>query len=183
MSGQTITKSLVDSLEKQASEYTVWDAKLPGFGVRVRPTGAKSFVIVYRAGTGRTAPVRRYTVAAVGKLAPEAARILGTKDHWTRDGRYIEMIRYQSVCAEPGCKRNFLALATKSRVRKGQLNKRCELHHSPGIPVQIKKARKKRAKPRPKKPTAAARLAARRERAVNRAILAMQRVQRPSYLD
>ncbi|MGL3109189.1 tyrosine-type recombinase/integrase [Bradyrhizobium sp. BR 1432] len=74
MSGQTITKSLVDGLEKQASEYTVWDAKLPGFGVRVRPTGAKSFVIVYRAGTGRGAPVRRYTVAAVGKLAPEAAR-------------------------------------------------------------------------------------------------------------
>ncbi|MCK1678294.1 integrase family protein [Bradyrhizobium sp. 147] len=74
MSGQTITKTLVDGLEKQASEYTVWDSKLPGFGVRVRPTGAKSFIIVYRAGTGRTAPVRRYTVAAVGKLAPEAAR-------------------------------------------------------------------------------------------------------------
>jgi len=74
MSGQTITKSLVDGLDKQASEYTVWDAKVPGFGVRVRPTGAKSFIIVYRAGTGRTAPVRRYTVAAVGKLAPEAAR-------------------------------------------------------------------------------------------------------------
>ncbi|RTE92810.1 integrase family protein [Bradyrhizobium sp. LVM 105] len=74
MSGQTITKTLVDGLEKQASEYTVWDSKLPGFGVRVRPTGAKSFIIVYRAGTGRTAPVRRYTVAAVGKLAPEVAR-------------------------------------------------------------------------------------------------------------
>ncbi|OSJ12264.1 hypothetical protein BST63_28420 [Bradyrhizobium canariense] len=83
MSGQTITKTLVDGLEKQASEYTVWDAKLPGFGVRVRPTGAKSFIIVYRAGTGRTAPVRRLTLAAVGKIAPEAARtqakiLLGT---------------------------------------------------------------------------------------------------------
>lgn len=83
MSGQTITKTLVDGLEKQASEYTVWDAKLPGFGVRVRPTGAKSFIIVYRAGTGRTAPVRRLTLAAVGKVAPEAARtqakiLLGT---------------------------------------------------------------------------------------------------------
>ncbi len=74
MSGQTITKTLVDSLQKQVSEYTVWDAKLPGFGVRVRPTGTKSFVIVYRAGTGRTAPVRRYTVASVNKLAPDAAR-------------------------------------------------------------------------------------------------------------
>ncbi|OSI26577.1 tyrosine-type recombinase/integrase [Bradyrhizobium canariense] len=83
MSGQTITKTLVDGLEKQAGEYTIWDAKLPGFGVRVRPTGAKSFIIVYRAGTGRTAPVRRLTLAAVGKIAPEAARtqakiLLGT---------------------------------------------------------------------------------------------------------
>jgi len=83
MSGQTITKTLVDSLDKQASEYTIWDAKLPGFGVRVRPTGAKSFIIVYRAGTGRMAPFRRFTIAAVGKLAPDLARnqakiLLGT---------------------------------------------------------------------------------------------------------
>ncbi len=74
MSGQTITKTLVDSLVPAASEFTVWDAKLPGFGVRVRPTGAKSFIIVYRAGTGRAAPFRRFTIAAVGKLAPDAAR-------------------------------------------------------------------------------------------------------------
>jgi integrase len=45
-----------------------------GFGVRVRPTGAKSYVVVYRAGTGRGAPVRRYTIAAFGKITPEAAR-------------------------------------------------------------------------------------------------------------
>lgn len=74
MSGQIITKSLIDGLERRATEYSVWDDKLPGFGVRVRPSGAMSFIIVYRAGTGRTAPVRRYTVAAVGKLAPDAAR-------------------------------------------------------------------------------------------------------------
>ncbi|QOZ29611.1 hypothetical protein XH93_09240 [Bradyrhizobium sp. CCBAU 51753] len=61
-------------LEPQAAEYTVWDGKLPGFGVRARPTGAKSFIIVYRAGSGRTAPVRRFTV---GKMAPDAARTLG----------------------------------------------------------------------------------------------------------
>jgi integrase len=74
MSGQTITKTLVDGLAPAAAEYTVWDSKLPGFGVRVRPTGAKSFVIVYRAGSGRTAPTRRFTIAAVGKLAPDLAR-------------------------------------------------------------------------------------------------------------
>jgi integrase len=74
MSGQTITKSLVDSLRLQASEYAVWDEKLPGFGVRVRPTGGKTFVVVYRVGTGRTAPTRRFTIGAVGKLAPDQAR-------------------------------------------------------------------------------------------------------------
>ena len=58
----------------QPAEYSVWDSKLPGFGVRVRPTGAKSFIVVYRAGVGRGAPSRRFTIGAVGKLAPEAAR-------------------------------------------------------------------------------------------------------------
>ena len=37
MAGQ-ITKSVVDRLAARESEYTVWDFKLPGFGVRVRPT-------------------------------------------------------------------------------------------------------------------------------------------------
>lgn len=83
MSSRTITKTVVDGLEPRPTEYTVWDGKLPGFGVRVRPSGARSFIIVYRAGTGRTAPFRRFTVGAVGKMAPEAARtqakiLLGT---------------------------------------------------------------------------------------------------------
>jgi integrase len=86
MAGQRITKRLVDRLKARASEYAVWDAQVPGFGVRVRPTGAKSYVIVYRAGSGRRAPVRRYTIAAVGKITPESARrraktILGQVAH------------------------------------------------------------------------------------------------------
>jgi integrase len=81
-----ITKRVVDGLKPQASEFAVWDSKLPGFGVRVRPTGAMSYVVVYRAGSGRGAPVRRYTIAKVGKATPEAARtrakaILGAVAH------------------------------------------------------------------------------------------------------
>lgn len=74
MAGQRITKRIVDSLRARDNEYAVWDAQMPGFGIRVRPTGAKSYVVVYRAGSGRCAPVRRYTIAAVGKIAPELAR-------------------------------------------------------------------------------------------------------------
>jgi integrase len=86
MASQRITKRVVDGLKARGSEYAVWDAQMPGFGVRVRPTGAKSYVVVYRAGSGRGAPVRRYTIASVGKIAPESARtraktILGQVAH------------------------------------------------------------------------------------------------------
>jgi integrase len=71
-----ITKRVVDSLKAKPIEYAVWDAQLSGFGVRVRPTGAKSYVVLYRAGTGRGAPQRRFTIGAVGKITPEKAREL-----------------------------------------------------------------------------------------------------------
>src|SRR5437868_10765288 len=86
MSDLRITKRVVDRLIPRGNEFTVWDSKMPGFGVRVRPTGSKSYVVVYRAGSGRGAPVRRYTIAAVGKIAPKRARaraktILGSVAH------------------------------------------------------------------------------------------------------
>ena len=76
----------MDALKPNGSEFTVWDDTVSGFGVRVRPTGAKSYVVVYRAGAGRGAPVRRYTIGAVGKITPEQARarakvILGSVAH------------------------------------------------------------------------------------------------------
>jgi integrase len=81
-----ITKRTVDALQSRWNEFTVWDNAVTGFGVRVRPTGVKSYVVVYRAGAGRGVPVRRYTIAAVGKITPERARtrakiILGAVAH------------------------------------------------------------------------------------------------------
>src|SRR2546430_2226610 len=86
MPGQRITKRSLDTLRPASAEFTLWDAVVSGFGVRVRPTGAMSYVVVYRAGSGRGAPVRRYTIAAVGKITPERARtraraILGSVAH------------------------------------------------------------------------------------------------------
>jgi hypothetical protein len=86
MTTERITKRTVDALQSTGREFTAWDDTVSGFGVRVRPTGAKSYVVVYRAGTGRGAPVRRYTIAAVGKITPELARarakvVLGAVAH------------------------------------------------------------------------------------------------------
>jgi hypothetical protein len=44
------TASRVASLPVENKEYAVWDETIPGFGVRVYPTGMRRFVYRYRAG-------------------------------------------------------------------------------------------------------------------------------------
>ena len=63
----------MDSLKAAKSDYVRWDGELKGFGVRVRPSGAKSFVAVYRTG-GRNTPLRKVTIGTFGKLTAEQAR-------------------------------------------------------------------------------------------------------------
>ena len=42
----------------------------------VRPSGARSYVVLYRpAGEGRRAVVRRVTIDTVGKITPDEARV------------------------------------------------------------------------------------------------------------
>lgn len=79
MRDMRLTKRVVDNLEASETEYVAWDADLPGFGVRVRPSGAKSFIAVYRAGSGRKAPQRKLTIASVAKITPEEARVQAKK--------------------------------------------------------------------------------------------------------
>ena len=74
MATSQITKRLVDSLKPRQGEYFVWDGSLSGFGVRVQSTGAMSYVVKYRAGSGRSAPTRRLTLAKAGTITPDEAR-------------------------------------------------------------------------------------------------------------
>ena len=73
MASGRITKRTVDALQTTGKEYVRWDGELTGFGVRVRASGSKSFVAVYRTG-GRNSPQRRVTIGAVGKIEADAAR-------------------------------------------------------------------------------------------------------------
>lgn len=74
MDNVRITKRVVDALKPTDAEYFVWDSDLIGFGVRVRKSGAASYVIKYRVGSGRNAPTRRLTIGSVGTLTPDGAR-------------------------------------------------------------------------------------------------------------
>ena len=73
----TITKRAVDAFKPADKPWIAWDDKLTGFGVRVHPTGAKSFIVNYRTGDGgRKAPNKQVVLGRYGKIAPDQARRL-----------------------------------------------------------------------------------------------------------
>lgn len=61
-----LTKRAVDSARPAEHEWCLWDAQVKGFGLRVRPSGAKVYVVKYRHGQGRDAPIGRYTIGRHG---------------------------------------------------------------------------------------------------------------------
>ena len=69
--GQRISKRAVDAARAGNKPEFTWDSTLPGFGLLVLPSGAKSYVFQFRTAEGRT---RRATIAKVGKTTPEQAR-------------------------------------------------------------------------------------------------------------
>ena len=69
-----LSEEAIRKLEPRASEYTVWDNQVPGFGVRVRPSGHKSYIVYYRI---RPEPkLRKYTIGKIAEFTLEQAREL-----------------------------------------------------------------------------------------------------------
>ncbi|MCW2315101.1 integrase [Rhodoblastus acidophilus] len=68
-----ITKRVVDGLHPDPSGRDVftWDSELKGFGIRMKPTGAASYLIQYRTPQGAT---RRLAFDKVGVPTPDQAR-------------------------------------------------------------------------------------------------------------
>ena len=73
--GVLLTKTVVDAAVKTGKRYHVWDSEYAGFGLRVEPTGAKTFIAKYRAnGGGRTATQRVVTIGRFGTVTADQAR-------------------------------------------------------------------------------------------------------------
>jgi len=73
--GVLLTKTVVDDAGKARKRYHVWDSDLAGFGLRVEPTGAKTFIAKYRAnGGGRSATQRVVTIGRFGTVTTDQAR-------------------------------------------------------------------------------------------------------------
>ena len=65
----------VDALKPRKSAYDVRDRDLTGFGVRVYPSGRKSYIVNYRAGDGgRKAPNKRVMLGRCDRISADRAR-------------------------------------------------------------------------------------------------------------
>ena len=72
-----LTKRLVDALQQDPKrEQFIWDTEVRGFGIRVKPSGTKTFLIQYRNSERRT---RRFVIGQFGVLTVEIARDLARK--------------------------------------------------------------------------------------------------------
>lgn len=68
-----INKSNVDAFAAGPAEAVLWDDRIAGFGLKVTPAGAKTYLFQYRLG-GRAGKTRRYTIGRHGSLTPDIAR-------------------------------------------------------------------------------------------------------------
>ncbi len=72
-----LTKAMIDSAEPPSGELFLWDGALPGFGVRAKASGVKSFILQYRNRHGRS---RRVTLGRYGTLTLDEARRLAKQE-------------------------------------------------------------------------------------------------------
>jgi integrase len=75
MSIARLSKRTVDALQPQTRPYITFDKDLSGFGVRVMPSGSKTWIVEYRPGAGgRRVAKRRLKIESANKTTAEAAR-------------------------------------------------------------------------------------------------------------
>lgn len=73
-----ITKTMIDKTEANLhGDVWLWDTEVEGFGVRIKPTGRKTYVVRYRNADGVQ---RKITLGRCSDMAPEKARELARKE-------------------------------------------------------------------------------------------------------
>ena len=78
-----LTQSVVDGAEPEASRYSLADTAMPGFWLRVEPSGAKSYSLRYRVGGGRKATVREPKIGDARAMKLAKARAMA--EDWLAD--------------------------------------------------------------------------------------------------
>jgi len=66
-----LSKTLISAINPTGQDVVIWDSSLPGFGLRAKSSGVKTFVIQYRNRSGRS---RRLSIGNLGKVTLDQAR-------------------------------------------------------------------------------------------------------------
>jgi hypothetical protein len=66
MARQKLSKTVVEGIAPGAEDIVIWDTALPGFGVRVKPTGVRSYIVQYR--NRETGASKRMTMVNMGRF-------------------------------------------------------------------------------------------------------------------
>ncbi len=75
MPSAKLTKRIIDGLPMPSKTTIYYDQDLPGFGLRLTPAGARSWVVEYRpGGGGRGSVSKRMTLGSTATLTPDQAR-------------------------------------------------------------------------------------------------------------
>src|SRR6266446_1054209 len=75
MATRKLTKRVIDALPVRDTVYVAYDDSLAGFGCRVTPKGARSWIVEFRPhGGGRRVAKKRITLGSVFVLTPDQAR-------------------------------------------------------------------------------------------------------------
>lgn len=105
MSRIKLTKRVVDTALPSARRYTLFDSEVKGFGVRVYPSGKKSWIFEYRAGEGgRRVAKSRVTIGSTVDFTPDQARkqaeLIRAQTKTGRDPQGERLRRRQAVTVE-----------------------------------------------------------------------------------
>lgn len=130
----TITKREVDRLTPGSGDVLLWDDKLPGFGLRCRPSGAKVYFLKYRTRGGRQ---RWLTLGQHGPLTPEKAR-----------GRALREKASVGDGADPsGARQQKRHENTIGELADRYLKEHVQAHNKPSTAAEVRRIVEKRIKP------------------------------------
>ena len=130
-----ISKRTVDGLQPETDrDVFLWDKQLPGFGVRCRPSGAKSYFLKYRTKGGRQ---RWHTLGLHGPLTPEMARAMALR----------EMAAVADGADPSGDKRKKRLEKTVAELADRYIREHVEVHNKPSTAAEVKRIVEKRIKP------------------------------------
>ncbi len=130
-----LTKRVADAAKPADKDYFIWDDEMPGYGLRVLPSGKKSYMVQYRA-KGRT---RRVTFGRYGKMTADEARVkarglLSAVDHGEDPAADIKGQRQAMTVAEVS--QRFLTEHVANRckpVTEREYRRAIDLHIRPKI--------------------------------------------------